>query len=155
MPPQSATWAALVFVLTAIGAAYSYLAWRSKGLAAGVRGLAWTILPAAAWLTGTLQLAGRFIDAVTLWAASLVFNPLTWLGAILAGVSGVLFGASATMRRRGIGTRGRPAEKGPREKRTAKRPTNARLAGPSRRQAEPIVDDLDDIEAILKKHGIR
>ena len=72
-----------------------------------MRGLAWTLVPVAAWLTGTLRLAGDVVDAVTGWAAHLVFDPLTWLGIVLAGVSVVLFGASATMRRRGIGTRER------------------------------------------------
>ena len=38
-------------------AALSFVAWRRRGLAAGLRGLSWTLLPVAAWLTGTLTLA--------------------------------------------------------------------------------------------------
>lgn len=149
MPLQSATWTALALVLTVIGAAYTYGAWHRRGVAAGVRGLAWTLLPLAAWLTGTLRLAGRIVDAVTSWAASLVFNPFTWLGILVAGVSVVLFGASAAMRRRGIGARAgtprRPAVKPSRD---------PRLAAPARQKGAPAVDDLSDIEAILRKHGI-
>ncbi|MEP6817261.1 MAG: hypothetical protein ABI873_17105 [Marmoricola sp.] len=149
MPLQSATWAALALVLTVIGAAYTYLSWRRRGPAAGVRGLAWTLLPLAALLTGTLRLGGRVVDAVTSWAANLVFNPFTWLGVILAGVSVVLFGASATMKRHGIGTRERPAKQ-----RRIRRAKTKEVSAPPNRKVEPMVDDVTDIEAILKKHGI-
>lgn len=152
MPLDSATWAALALVLTAAGAACSYVAWRRHGLAAGTRGLAWTLLPVAAYLTGTLRLAGQITHDVTAWAVRLAFSPFVWLGIVVAGVSVVLFGASATMRRRGIGTRERPPTK-----RALKRQQTRQVAAPPRRKAEPTLstdDDLEDIAAILKKHGI-
>ncbi len=138
MSLDSTTWAALAFLLTAAGATYTYAAWRRRGAAAGVRGLAWTLVPVAAWLTGTLRLAGNVLDDVTSWAAHLVFHPTTWLGIALAGVSLVLFGASSTMRRRGVGTR---------QRRT--RAERKQVEAPRR---ERLVDD--DVSAILKKHGI-
>ncbi len=56
----------------------------------------------------------------------------------------MLFGASATMRRRGIGTR----ERTPRaERKQVEAPKRERAAG-----RERLVDD--DVTAILKKHGI-
>lgn len=152
MPLDSATWAALALVLSASGAVYTYLSWQRRGLAAGIRGLAWTLLPVAAWLTGTLKLGGDLVDAVTSWAGGLVFNPATWLGVILAGVSAVLFGTASTMRRRGIGTRGRPGE--PRDLTQRK---TGQVSARTNRKAEPTMStdgDLADIEAILKKHGI-
>ena len=48
---------ALALVLTVSAGRYSLLAWRRRGPAAGLRGLAWTLVPVAAWLTGTLKLA--------------------------------------------------------------------------------------------------
>ena len=148
MTLDSATWAVLALLLTASGAVYTYVAWRRSGSAAGVRGLAWTLVPVAAWLTGTLRLAGDVVDAVTGWAAHLVFDPLTWLGIVLAGVSVVLFGASATMRRRGIGTRERtPRSERKSERKQVEAPKRERAAG-----RERLVDD--DVTAILKKHGI-
>ena len=144
MSLDSATWAALALLLTAGGGAYTYVAWRRHGAAAGVRGLACTLVPVAALLTGTLELAGDVVDAVTGWAAGLVFDPFTWLGIVLAGVAVVLFGTSATMRRRGIGTR----ERAPRaERKQVEAPRRGRAAG-----RERLVDD--DVSAILKKHGI-
>lgn len=144
MTLDSATWAVLALLLTASGAVYTYVAWRRSGTAAGVRGLAWTLVPVAAWLTGTLRLAGDLVDAVTGWAAHLVFDPLTWLGIVLAGVSVVLFGASATMRRRGIGTQERTHRS---ERKQVEAPKREGAAG-----RERLVDD--DVTAILKKHGI-
>jgi hypothetical protein len=144
VPLDSTTWAALALVLAACGAGYTYVAYRRDGIAGGVRGTAWTLLPVAAWLTGTLRLAGNVVDDVTAWAARLVFNPFTWLGIILAGVSVVLFGASSVMKRREIGTRPRPAK----DKQT-KQLADPRTKAPKQEQ---LVED--DIAAILKKHGI-
>ena len=45
MTLDSATWAVLALLLTASGAVYTYVAWRRNGAAAGVRGLAWTLVP--------------------------------------------------------------------------------------------------------------
>jgi hypothetical protein len=137
---DSTTWAALALVLTIIGAALSWVAWQRRGLAAGVRGLAWTLVPIAAWLTGTLKLAVNIIDDVTHWASRLVFSPSVWLGVIVAGASAVLFVASGLMRKRVRPKAAAPA-----------------VTGTSTRQPKKRDDDLDDmadIEAILKKHGI-
>jgi hypothetical protein len=76
-----------------------------------------------------------------------VFSPTVWAGIIVAGASAVLFVVSGLMRSRGIGVRRR---------------TGAPAAAPKRveggRRAEPAdpddTDDMADIEAILKKHGI-
>ena len=106
MSLDSATWAALALVLTVVGAALSFLAWRRRGLAAGLRGLAWTLVPVAAWLTGTLKLAGNIVNDVTDWAARLVFSPSVWLGIVVAGAAVVLWFVSGAMRARGVGTRG-------------------------------------------------
>src|SRR3954451_824949 len=89
----------------------SVLLWRFRGPAAGIRGMAWSLLPAAAGLTGTLKLLWEIGDSVVNWAVRLVFSPVVWLGIILAGVSVVLFGVSAAMRSRGLG--GAAAERGP------------------------------------------
>jgi hypothetical protein len=137
---DSTTWAALALVLTIIGAALSWVAWRRRGLAAGVRGLAWTLVPIAAWLTGTLKLAVNIVDDVTHWASRLVFSPSVWLGVIVAGASAVLFVASGLMRKR------------VRPKSAAPAVTATSTRQPKRRDDD--LDDMADIEAILKKHGI-
>jgi hypothetical protein len=140
---DSTTWAALALTLTLIGGALSWVAWKRRGLAAGIRGLAWTLIPIAAWLTGTLKLAVNVLNDVTDWAARLVFSPSVWLGIIVAGASGALFLASSLMRARGIGAAEKPNK-------NEKKPVTARR--PDRHESD--LDDMADIEAILKKHGI-
>jgi hypothetical protein len=149
---DSTTWAALALVLAVIGAALSWVAWKRRGLAAGVRGLAWTLVPVALWLTGTLKLAANILEDVATWASRLVFSPAVWAGIIVAGASAALFLASSLMRARGIGA-GAGGEKGRgrgRDRGRESKPVEARR-GDGR---ENDLDDMADIEAILKKHGI-
>ena len=144
MDVDSATWAALALTLTLIGGVLTVLAWRRRGPAAGVRGLAWTLVPVAAWLTGTLRLATDVVEAVVDWAARLVFSPAVWLGVVVAGVAAVLFVVSGMMRARGVGGSARP-----RKEREVGQPKRRAVSAPADDD-----DDMADIEAILKKHGI-
>ena len=140
---DSTTWAALALTLTIIGAALSWVAWRRRGLAAGIRGLAWTLVPVAAWLTGTLKLAVSIVDDVVSWASRLVFSPVVWMGIVVAGASAGLFVLSGVMRSRRRGVKGSTPEAAISSKPKQK---------PKRHERD--LDDMDDIEAILKKHGI-
>ncbi len=145
-------WFALAVVLTGMGGAWTWYALRHRGLAAGVRGAALTLLPPAAYLTGTLQLAGDIGQSVADWATRLVFSPTVWLGIVVFGVSAALFGLSGFMRGRGLGAgrSGPPSEERPgRSQRTV-----GQLEVSKGRPAPAIDDDLGDIEAILRKRGI-
>ena len=71
------------------------------------------MLPLAAYLTKTLQMFTKMVDAVADWATSLVFNPAVWLGVILAGVGVVLFGAGRFLEARRVGrAEAAPGEEG-------------------------------------------
>ncbi|MBF4769850.1 cellulose synthase [Nocardioides agariphilus] len=141
------TWGALTFTLTAIGGFYTWWAYRNRGATPAMRGLALTLLPAAAWLTGTLQMFTRIADAVSDWAIHLAFSPKVWLGVILAGLSVALFFVSGFLRNRGLG--------GGRPRGTDDAPAPKAVARPQA-QPGPLSDDgLDDeIAAILKRRGI-
>ncbi len=161
---DSTTWAALALVLSLVGVVLSWVAWRRRGVAAGIRGLAWSLIPIAAWLTGTLRLLANVINDVVAWGARLVFSPVVWLGIVVAGVAAALWVVSGVMRARGIGVREPVAGRSLRRSRRA-RAVDAGAAGSagskgakraptgSRKGADDI-EDLDDIEAILKRHGI-
>jgi hypothetical protein len=147
MSYDSAAWGALAFSLSTLLGVVTFFRWRARGLASGLRGAGWTILPVAAWLTGVLELAFDIGDSVGRWAIHLVFSPVVWLGIVLAGVSAVLFGASTVLRNRGTeAVHGDgappPAVEAPRTR--------------GRRKGSAAIgdEDLDDIEAILRKHGI-
>ena len=136
------TWYAMGMMLTGGGLVWSYLRYQKHGLAAGVRMAAWALLPLALALTGTLKLEGQIVEDIGSWATHLVFSPVVWLGIVLAGVSVVLFGASAVLGRR----------------QGSKRTSGAKMSLPAesgRQPAAPVDDDLADIEAILRKHGIQ
>ena len=143
---DATTWRAIGITLSVVGLFISLLLWRARGAASGIRGTAWSLLPAAAGLTGTLRLIWQIGDSIVNWAVRLVFSPVVWLGVAIAGASLVLFAVSAAMRARGVGTkRAAPADSGKQQPRER-----------SARKAEPAVQDkdMDDIEEILRKHGI-
>ena len=145
---DDATWGALALTLTLLGAGWTWLALRRRGPAAGLRAAAWTLLPAAAWLTGTLEMFSEIAGSVADWATHLVLSPLVWIGLVLAGLSVVLFGVSGAMLARGIGTRG-ATPPGDSELPGSEKPRA--VPGPS---AAPVDDEMAEIEALLRKRGI-
>lgn len=137
---EDATWLALTLVLTLLGGAWTWHAARHRGLRAGVRGAALTLLPPAAWLTGTLEAGVKIGEVVVDWATDLVFSPSVWAGLVLLGLSGVLFVVA-----------GRLPSRAPKAGAPAEKPALPRA---EKRGAPAIDDDLAEIEAILKKRGI-
>lgn len=148
MALDDVTWQALGAVLTVVGLAISALVWARRGPAAGLRGAAWSLLPLAAALTGTLRLVGEIADAVARWATRLVLSPTVWLGIAVAGLSLLLFLVSALLRRRTPQAAAVGRSRGPRGQVT-KGPS-----GPTASPEAPADDGMDEIEAILRRHGI-
>jgi hypothetical protein len=154
----TSSWAGPVFiVVTVAGLVLSAIAWRKKGARSGIRGIAWSLLPAAAWLTHALGLIGRIVSAIVQFAGAFVLSPKAWLGVILVGVSALLFLVSG-----GIPLVGwRKHHKAAKEKAAADqspvrgKPTASvePARGKSTVKAEAD-DDLADVRDILKKHGI-
>src|SRR5260370_1982217 len=96
-------WFPLCGGLTALGLVASWFGWRRRGVAAGLRGAAWSLLPLAAYLTGAVEMLWKMGTAVTTFAASFIFSPKVWSGVIVAGVSALLFAVSGGLRRRRAG----------------------------------------------------
>ena len=152
-PVEGTTWAALTAALTVAGAIWTWIAFRRRGAANGLRALGFTLLPAAAWLTGTLEMVVEIAGSITDWATSLVFNVLTWTGVGLAGLALVLFVVSGFIRDRQL-ARGRAA--GGKAASSSSTTTRRELPSASERTkgGSPIDDEMADIEALLKKRGI-
>lgn len=144
---DDASWAALTLSLTVAGGIWTWYAFRNRGLASGVRGVGLTLLPLAAYLTKTLQMFTRIVDAVGDWAGGLALNPRVWAGIVVAGIAVVALGAARVLERRG-GTRA-PRERAPKQ-------VAAPSADPAAGRGAPAVadDDMADIEALLKRRGI-
>ncbi|NUW41743.1 cellulose synthase [Nonomuraea rhodomycinica] len=169
MPGQIATWFPLCVGLTAVGLVLSFLAFRRRGAAAGMRTAAWALLPLAAYLTGALQALWTIGATVVGFVTSLVFSPLVWAGVAVAGLSVVLFVASGVLRGRALSRDGEqrkggkggkgakeapagpaqgPAVAGGRPAQTGKPAVEA----PAKRKSD---DDFSDIEDILRRRGIK
>ncbi|WP_210649821.1 hypothetical protein [Nocardioides sp. SYSU D00065] len=144
---EGTTWAALTAALTVAGAIWTWIAFRRRGAANGLRALGFTLLPAAAWLTGTLEVVVEIAGSVTDWATSLVFDVRTWAGVALAGLAVLLLVVSGILRDRQLGRAQSGTRPAPRDRSL---PQSSASSGGS-----PVVDDdLGDIEALLRKRGI-
>lgn len=147
------TWAALTLTLTLLGGIWTWIAFRRRGVASGLRAAAFTLLPAAAWLTHTLRMFTRIVEAVADWATHLVFDPLVWAGVVLAAISAGLFALSGVLRAREL-ERGTGGRRTGRVKRSERTPLPGSPAAGGSKGAPAIDDDMAEIEALLRKRGI-
>jgi hypothetical protein len=156
--------------LTGLGLVLSYFVMRRRGLGAGLRGAAWSLLPLAAYLTGSVKMFWMIGVAIADFAKGFVFSTEVWSGIAVAALAAVLFVVSGPLRRR----RGKRGERGQDQQavaaaatRTAGReiaPRTAPAAGTPSAQtpvkarkgknAADDDDDLGDVEDILRRHGI-
>ena len=168
---NSIAWFPLCVGLSGVGLVLSWFTWRRRGLRRGIRGVAWSLLPLALYLTGSIVLVGRIGSAVVQFASSFVFSPKTWAGVVLLGLSALIFltsGGVPRLRRRKRGGKG----DGKSEKDVGRKPAapavttagNRAVAevGAAPKQAKPAKqgkgggdDGLDpEVAAILRRHGI-
>lgn len=150
---DAVTWQGLGLLLTLVGLILSMVIWRRRGMAAGLRMTAWSLLPLAAGLTGTLRLIAELIGSIGRWATRLVFSPTVWLGLVVLGLALVLFVLSGLLRRRSAGAR--PASRDV-STRPATRPVTRPVTGPATGPATSAAtsSEDDEVEAILRRHGI-
>jgi hypothetical protein len=147
--------------LTLLGLIGSWAAWRRRGLASGVRGVAWSLLPVSLYMTGLLELLWDVLKSVTSWVTHLIFSPTVWAGVALFGVSVVLYVVSgvAKARRGDAPAEQKLARTEPAAELTASGPPAA-SAQPAKKpkQSKPAKgqesSEFDEIEDILKRHGI-
>ncbi|HLK75006.1 MAG TPA: cellulose synthase [Streptosporangiaceae bacterium] len=155
--------------LTGLGLVLSYLVMRRRGLGSGLRGAAWSLLPLAAYLTGSVKMFWKIGVAIADFAKGFVFSTEVWSGIAVAGLAALLFVVSGPLRRRRVKRGQDPKPVGTaatagREitPRTAPAATMARTQTPTQtpakaRKGKPAAgddDDLGDVEDILRRHGI-
>jgi hypothetical protein len=148
-------WLPLCGGLTLLGLIASWVVWRRRGVAAGLRGVAWSLLPMAAYLTHAVKMLWQIGSAIGDFAASFIFSLQVWSGVAVTGLAIVLFVVSGTMRRgRGRKTEATGAD-GPAGKtgRPASAPAGKALK-PAKSKAPAADDDLGDVADILRRHGI-
>ena len=170
---QTIEWLPLCAGLTGLGLVLSYFAMRRRGMGAGLRGAAWSLLPLAAYLTGSTEMFWKMGVAVGDFAKGFVFSPRVWSGIAVAGLAVVLFMVSGPLRRRS--SEARPGQAGRRARvqrrrgrdrqpadrggtswppaRPARRPPRRRPRR-ARARTRDDDDDLGDVADILRRHGI-
>ena len=163
-------WLPLCAGLTGLGLVASWFAYRRRGLGSGLRGVAWSLLPLAVYLTGSIEMFWKIGTAIGDFAASFVLSPKVWSGVGVAALAAVLFVVSGPAKRRrrrktaaeADGTRpvagakpgagGEPGQDkatGSRQARKSLEPAPARAA-----KSGPADDDMREVEEILRRRGI-
>ena len=84
---NSIAWFPICVGLTAAGLVLSYFIFRRRGMRPAIRVGAWSLVPLALYLTGSILLVGRIGSAVVQFAQSFVFSPKTWSGVVLLGLT--------------------------------------------------------------------
>jgi hypothetical protein len=144
-------WLPWMVALSTVAAWLALRAWRRGDSAAALGWSGWAMVPPALLLTSSMVLVARIADAVTSWAANLVFNPVTWVGVIVGGVAVLMIGGAAALRRR----RG-PAPVDASRSKAVRRSSSTAPAGSdsNRAKTSPVDDDMAEIEEILRRRGI-
>lgn len=175
---NSIAWLPLTAGLTAIGMIFSYYAYRHRGLRSALRWAALSLLPIAAYLTGSIEMFWKIGTAIGDFATAFVFSPVKWAGIGVAGLAVVLYLAGGGRERRKAQ---RAARKVARDKERAEAgqsspasslgaadptrslptsrlpepvPAPAKKPAKAGKTAAPADDDMKDIEEILRKRGI-
>ncbi len=140
--------------ITIVGFVLSVMVWRRRGASSGMRGIAWSLIPLAAYLTHSIGLIGRIVSAIVQFASSFVFSPKAWLGVVLLGIAVLLFMASG----------GIPLVRGRKDRKAVKAGKggasgNGQVAvrGGSKQSAaaSPDAELGSDVQEILRRHGIK
>ena len=175
---NSIAWLPLTAGLTAIGFILTYYAWRRHGTRSALHWAAWSLLPIAAYLTGSIEMFWKIGTAIGDFASGFVFSPERLAGVGVAALAAALFLSTGGRRRRKAARLARKEARGQQTDAAtpstslerADGPTQAlptaRLPEPARssagakkppkagRGAAADDDDMKDIEDILRKRGI-
>jgi hypothetical protein len=155
---NSISWLPLAGGLTILGLILSWVAWRRRGIAAGLRGVAWSLLPLAAYLTGAIKMLWQMGAAIGDFASSFVFSPRVWSGVIVALAAGVLFAVSGGLRRIRRRSGGdAAAQQRPDKPGQPSQPTKALkpASKTSKKSSSGDDDSLGDAAEVLRRMGIR
>ncbi len=97
---DSFIWLPLAAGLTLLGLVLSYLTYRRRGLRPALLGVAFSLLPVAAYLTGAIEMLWKVGAAIGQFATGFVFSPEKWAGIGVTGLAIALFLAAGGRPRR-------------------------------------------------------
>lgn len=146
---SDATIFAISLGVTVLGLVISWGVYRRRGAGTALRGVALSLVPLAAAMTGVTEF---FVD--------LAFSPVKWAGVVVAGLAVLLYMTSGAMMSRraggdgaggGAGGRGKAAEGGGRRPAGRSGKPKGAVEGPAARGGDP---EMAEIEKILRDRGI-
>src|SRR3984957_906085 len=114
MSYSSIAWLPLALGLTVLGLVLSYLTYRRRGLRPAMMGTAWSLLPIAAYLTGSIEMLWKVGVAIGQFGSGFVFSPMKWAGIGVTGLAFALFLAAGGRTRRKAAREARKAARGDR-----------------------------------------
>lgn len=142
MSDSSIFWLPICAVLTALGLVLSYYVGRRRGNnRAMLRGAAWSLIPIAAYLTGSVTMFWKIGDAIGNFATGFVFSPVKWAGIAVTAFAALLFVATGGRERRKA-ARLKAAERAERKK-SAASGSQQGLAPATAASALPAADATD------------
>jgi hypothetical protein len=149
--------------VTVVGLLLSWLIWRKKGATRGMRAVAWSLLPLAAYLTHSVLLLGRIVNAIVRFAGAFVFSPKAWAGVAVVGIAAALFlvsGGLPLLNWRKARERRKLAAQAAKADGSVGQANGSQPAAVASRRPAPVPsaaddDDLGDIQEILRKRGIK
>lgn len=139
MSYSTVVWLPNALIMTALLAAVAVWRWRTKGVLSGLRWTGVAMLPLALYAIGLFRLLWTVGLAVSRFLTGFAFRPSVWVGLVLLLVAAALIVVPARLR-------GGSPESAPR---------TAKAAPPTAAKADDDdLGDIDDIDDILKRHGI-
>jgi heme exporter protein D len=100
MSYSSIAWLPLAAGLTILGLVLSYIVYQRRGLRPALMGVAWSLLPIAAYLTGAIEMLWKVGAAIGQFGTGFVFSPTKWVGIGVTGLAIALFLAAGGRKRR-------------------------------------------------------
>jgi hypothetical protein len=160
---------AVCVAVSVLGLVLSWRIWRKNGATRGMRAVAWSLLPLAAYLTHSIALLGRVVNAFILFAGSFVFSPKAYAGIVVVLVAVVLFlvsGGLPLMNRRKARAHRKAAAAAKADRAQPEMAAvgsgsdsngstrKGKSKAPATRGSADDDDDLGDIQEILRRRGI-
>jgi hypothetical protein len=137
MDYNSFAWVPLCVGLTIFGLVLSYTAYKRRGLRAATIGVAWSLLPIAALMTGAIQMLWKMGTAIGTFATGFVFSPEKWAGVGVTALAIALFLAAGGRQRRKAAREARKAARAD-EKNAAGTAAGAPEIAAGKRTADPL-----------------
>lgn len=132
MSYSSIAWLPLAAGLTILGLVLSYLTYQRRGLRPAMMGVAFSLLPIAAYLTGAIEMLWKVGAAIGQFGTGFVFSPAKWAGIGITGLAVALFLAAGGRQRRRASRDARRVARAGRKDETTAGPAAPQIAPRSR-----------------------